>query len=40
MSLIIKDVQVETVQSVFEWTFVRVYAGDNYGTGEGTWRQD
>ena len=36
MSLIIKDVQVETVQSTTEWTFVRVYAGKNYGTGEAT----
>jgi gluconate/galactonate dehydratase len=36
LSLIIKDVQVETIQSTFEWTFVRIYAGDIYGTGEAT----
>ena len=34
MSLNITNVEVETVQSMFEWTFVRVYAGDLYGTGE------
>lgn len=36
MSLIIKDVQVETIQSTTEWTLVRVYAGETYGTGEAT----
>jgi L-alanine-DL-glutamate epimerase-like enolase superfamily enzyme len=36
LSLVIKDVQVETVQSTTEWTFVRVHAGKEYGTGEAT----
>jgi gluconate/galactonate dehydratase len=36
MSLIIRDVQVETIQSTTEWTFVRIHAGDLYGTGEAT----
>lgn len=36
MSLLIKDVQVETVQSTTEWTFARIYAGEEYGTGEAT----
>ncbi|MFP3196504.1 MAG: hypothetical protein RXQ74_06505 [Caldivirga sp.] len=30
----ITDLKVATVQANFEWTFVRVYAGDLYGTGE------
>mgnify|MGYP001772888168 FL=1 len=30
----ITKVSAYTVQANFEWTFVRVYAGDLYGTGE------
>ncbi len=30
----ITDVKVSTVQANFEWTFVRIYSGDLYGTGE------
>ncbi len=36
MALAIRDVQVETIQSTAEWTFVRIYAGELYGTGEAT----
>lgn len=34
MALKITEVKVETVLTMFEWTFVRVYAGDLYRTGE------
>jgi gluconate/galactonate dehydratase len=34
MVLKITDFRARTVQANFEWTFVRVYAGDLYGTGE------
>jgi len=34
MELRISDLRVFTVQANFEWTFVRVYSGDYYGTGE------
>ena len=34
MMLKITDVKAYTVQANFEWTFVRIYAGDLYGTGE------
>ncbi len=36
MRLKITDVRIETVQSLFEWTFLRVYAGELYGTGEAS----
>ena len=36
MSLKITDVRFETFQSLFEWSFVRIYAGDEYGTGESS----
>ena len=34
LQLKITDVGFETFQSVFEWSFVRVHAGEEYGTGE------
>ncbi len=34
MALKITKVEIETVQSMFEWTFVRIYSGELYGTGE------
>ncbi|BDB99722.1 mandelate racemase/muconate lactonizing enzyme family protein [Saccharolobus caldissimus] len=34
MELRISDLRVFTVQANFEWTFVRIYSGDYYGTGE------
>src|SRR2546422_2423009 len=30
----ITDAKIESIQALFEWTFVRVYSGDLYGTGE------
>jgi L-alanine-DL-glutamate epimerase-like enolase superfamily enzyme len=34
LALEITDVRFETFQSSFEWSFVRVYVGEEYGTGE------
>jgi len=34
MELKITEFKAFTAQANFEWTFVRVYAGDLYGTGE------
>ena len=34
MELRITDFRVYSVQANFEWTFVRVYSGEYYGTGE------
>ncbi len=35
MVLKITDIKVGTVVGNYYWTFVRVYSGENYGTGEG-----
>ncbi len=35
MALKIKEVKTATVVGNYYWTYVRIYAGDEYGTGEG-----
>src|SRR3990172_13245574 len=35
MALKIKEVKTATVVGNYHWTYVRIYAGDEYGTGEG-----
>jgi gluconate/galactonate dehydratase len=36
LPLTITDVRFDTFQSSFEWSFVRIYAGHEYGTGEAS----
>ena len=35
MALKIKEIKTATVVGNYYWTYVRIYAGDEYGTGEG-----